>query len=111
MKMFAKFAVTPLIAVAMMTGASMSALAQTPQTQNSATEDWNTPPAGTEQAQAGFRDGIEAAKLDKLAGRRIDPMSSYLYTHPPVKKGPARDAYLNNFVTGYKAAVAHSSAS
>jgi hypothetical protein len=105
---------TPLIAVAMMTSVQMS-LAQSPvqgaQTQNSTVQDWNTPPAGTEQAQAGYRDGIQAAKLDKLANRPVDPKTSYLYTHPPVKKGPARDAYLQNFVAGYNAAIQHGSAS
>lgn len=102
--------VTPLIAVAMMTGAANFASAQgSPMSQNTtpAVQDWNTPPAGTEQAQQGWRDGIEAAKLDKLANRKIDAKSSYLYTHPPVKKGPARDAYLDSFVAGYNAAVSH----
>ena len=106
---------TPLIAVAMMTSVPMMSLAQSSpqgnQAQNSTMQDWNTPPAGTEQAQAGYRDGIQAAKLDKLANRKIDAKSSFLYTHPPVKKGPARDAYLQNFVAGYQAAVQHGAAS
>jgi hypothetical protein len=102
--------VAPLIAVAMMTGLPMLAPAQ--MSQNQATmQDWNTPPAGTEQAQQGYRDGIEAFKLDKLANRKIDPKTSFLYTHPPVKKGTARDAYLQNFVMGYQAAVQHGSVS
>jgi hypothetical protein len=79
------------------------------QNTNQAVQDWNTPPAGTEQAQQGWRDGIEAAKLDKLANRKIDAKSSYLYTHPPVKKGAERDAYLASFVSGYNAAVSHAS--
>ena len=101
----------PLIAVAMMTSVPMMSLAQSnTQTQNS-TQDWNTPPAGTEQAQAGYRDGIEAAKLDKTANRKLDAKSSFLYQHPKVKKGPERDAYLSNFEAGYNAALQHSSAS
>ena len=106
---------TPLIAVAIMTSVPFMALAQSSQagnqTQNSATQDWNTPPSGTEQAQQGYRDGIEAAKLDKTANRKLDAKSSFLYQHPKVKKGPERDAYLSNFEAGYNAALQHSSAS
>ena len=101
----------PLIAVAMMTSVPMMSLAQSnTQTQNS-TQDWNTPPAGTEQAQAGYRDGIEAAKLDTAAKRKLDAKSSYLYQHPKVKKGPERDAYLSNFEAGYNAALQHGATS
>jgi len=103
---------TPLIAVAMMTSVPMLSLAQsTTQTQNTTSQDWNTPPAGTEQAQAGYRDGIEAAKLDKVANRKLDARSSYLYQHPKVKKGPERDAYLSNFEAGYNAALQHGATS
>lgn len=79
------------------------------QTQNNATqtEDWNTPPAGTEQAQQGFRDGIEAAQLDKLAKRTIDAKTSHLYVHPPVKGTEAVNQYRQSFQTGYDAAVKH----
>jgi len=105
---------TPLIAVAIMSSVPFIALAQNSQagnqTQNTATQDWNTPPAGTEQAQQGYRDGIEAAKLDKLANRKIDAKVSHLYVHPPVK-GDARDAYRSAFEAGYQAAVAHGAAS
>jgi hypothetical protein len=105
---------TPLIAVAIMSSVPFIALAQNSQagnqTQNTATQDWNTPPAGTEQAQQGYRDGIEAAKLDKLANRKIDAKASHLYVHPPVK-GDARDAYRSAFEAGYQAAVAHGAAS
>ncbi len=74
------------------------------QTQN--TQDWNTPPAGTEQAQQGYRDGVEAAKLDRAAKRPIDPKVSHLYVHPPVK-GAAKDQYRSSFEAGYNAAVQH----
>jgi hypothetical protein len=100
----------PLIAVAMMTSVPMMSLAQNSQTQNS-TQDWNTPPAGTEQAQTGYRDGIEAAKLDAAAKRKLDAKASYLYQHPKVKKGPERDAYLQNFEAGYNAALQHGATS
>jgi len=101
---------TPLMAVAIMSSVPFMALAQNSQagnqTQNSAVQDWNTPPAGTEQAQQGFRDGIEAAKLDKLANRPISFKTSHLYVNPPVKKD-ARDAYRSAFQSGYQAAIAH----
>jgi len=110
MKKLIQFA-TPLIAVAIMTSVPMMTLAQSSQqgnqTQNSSTSNWNTPPAGTEQAQQGYRDGIQAAKLDTVTNRKVDPKASYLYNHPPVKKGSARDEYLQNFVAGYQAAVQH----
>jgi hypothetical protein len=99
---------TPLIAVALMSGAPLFAHAQA--TQNAAQADeWNTPPAGTEQAQQGYRDGIEAAQLDRAAKRKIDAKASHLYVHPPVK-GTARDEYRSGFTAGYEAALKHSSA-
>lgn len=100
---------TPLIAVALMSGAPLFAHAQTSQTQNSAVQEWNTPPAGTEQAQQGYRDGIEAAKLDKAAKRKIDAKASHLYVHPPVK-GAARDEYRSGFEAGYQASLKHDNA-
>ena len=75
------------------------------QTQNSQ-EEWNTPPAGTEQAQQGYRDGILAAKLDVAAKRKVDAQSSHLYKNPPVK-GAAKDEYRTSFVAGYQAALKH----
>src|ERR1700733_4623495 len=92
---------TPLIAVAIMSSAPFVSLAQNSQagnqTQNNAVQEWNTPPAGTEQAQQGYRDGIEAAKLDTLARRKVDAKSSHLYLHPPVKGKDATDAYRSAF--------------
>ena len=96
-----------LMAAALFTGASSlyaQAASQNPNTVS--VQEWNTPPAGTEQAQQGFRDGIEAAKLDKLAGRPVDPKVSHLYVHPPVK-GAAQAEYRSNFENGYKAALTH----
>ena len=96
-----------LMAAALFTGAS-SLYAQNPsQNQNAPVQEWNTPPAGTEQAQQGFRDGIEAAKLEKLAHRPVDAKVSHLYVHPPVK-GAAQADYRNSFESGYKAALNHS---
>lgn len=97
---------TPLVAVALMSSVPFMTLAQTSQPTTNATQDWNTPPAGTEQAQQGFRDGIEAAKLDKVANRKVDAKSSHLYLHPPVK-GAAVSEYRSAFQTGYDAAVKH----
>jgi hypothetical protein len=99
---------TPLIAVALMSGATFFAHAQNNQTPTTQSESWNTPPAGTEQAQSAYRDGVEAAQLDKAAHRKIDAKSSYLYLHPKAK-GTARDEYRSNFVAGYEAAVKHNS--
>ncbi|MDP9038245.1 MAG: hypothetical protein M3O02_03090 [Acidobacteriota bacterium] len=106
---------TPLMAAAIMSSVPFMALAQNSQSgnqtqNNAAVQDWNTPPAGTEQAQQGFRDGIEAAKLDKLANRPVSYKSSHLYLHPPVK-GNAKDAYRSAFQSGYEAAVAHTAGS
>ena len=113
MRKLTRFA-TPLMAVAIMSSVPFMALAQNSQqgnqVQNSTTEDWNTPPAGTEQAQQGYRDGIQAAQLDKLTNRKLDPKVSHLYVHPPVK-GDARDAYRSAFEAGYQAAVKHGAAS
>ena len=98
-----------LMAAALFTGAS-ALYAQTASNGNQAQyttpaqQDWNAPPPGTEQAQQGYRDGVEAAKLDKLAHRPIDPKVSHLYVHPPVK-GAAVTDYRNGFEGGYKAAL------
>jgi hypothetical protein len=112
MKKFTRIA-TPLIAVAIMTSVPFMTLAQgSPagnQTQYSATQDWNTPPPGTEQAQQGYRDGIEAAKLDTAAKRKIDAKASHLYLKPPVKGADAVNAYRSAFEAGYAAAVQHAS--
>jgi hypothetical protein len=93
----------PLMAAALM-GAPMIATAQNTNTQTQ-TQDWSQPPAGTEQAQ-GYKDGIEAAKLDKAAKRKIDAKSSHLYKNPPVK-GAQKDAYRNSFEKGYQAQLEH----
>jgi hypothetical protein len=99
---------TPLIAVALMSGRPFSAHAQEQQAPTTESRSWNTPPPGTEQAQAAYRDGLESAQLDKVAKRKVDAKSSYRYVHPPVK-GAAREEYRTNFTAGYEAAVKHSS--
>ena len=105
MKMMTRIA-TSLMAVTMMTAPMMMAAQSSQnQTQVAAQEDWMTPPAGSEQAQA-YKDGIEAAKLDTVAKRPVEASKSYLYNHPPVK-GADKDAYRSTFTQGYKAAVAH----
>ncbi|HEY0162179.1 MAG TPA: hypothetical protein VGB69_05835 [Edaphobacter sp.] len=102
MKKLARIAM-PLMAVALMSGAQFTAHAQN---RTSQAEEWNTPPAGTEQAQQGYRDGIEAAKLDKAAKRKIDAKESHLYKKPPVK-GEAREEYRSSFEKGYQAQLEH----
>jgi hypothetical protein len=102
---------TPLIAVALMSGATLFANAQVKQdtpAQSSESRSWNTPPPGTEQAQAAYRDGVESAQLDMTAKRKVDAKSSHLYVHPPVKSA-ARDEYRSSFTAGYEAAVKHTS--
>ena len=79
---------TPLIAVALMSGAPFSRTRRITGTR-SASQSWNTPPPGTRQAQAAFRDGLEAAQLDKAAHRQVEAKSSYLYLHPKVKASSA----------------------
>ena len=102
----------PVIALALMSIAPAFVRAQNStknnQTQNAPVQDWNTPPAGTEQAQQGYRDGIQALQLDTAAKRKIDAQSSYLYLHPPVK-GAAKDEYRASFAAGYQAAMKHQS--
>jgi hypothetical protein len=113
MKMLNRIA-TSAIALAFLSTAPAFVQAQATQnqkqnkTQNAAVEDWNTPPAGTEQAQQGYRDGLQAFQLDMTAKRKIDAQGSYLYVHPPVK-GDARDSYRASFVQGYQAAQKHAS--
>ncbi len=96
---------TPLIAVALMSGAPLFAHAQNQPTEN---QSWNTPPAGTEQEQSAYRDGVQSALAEKLANRKVDAKSSNLYVHPPVRK-ELRDKYRDSFVAGYEAAMKHSS--
>ena len=104
--MTTRFAV-PVIALALTSIAPAFVHAQNSNKQTqSTTQEWNTPPAGTEQAQQGYRDGIQAAQLDVAAKRKIDAQSSHLYLHPPVK-GAARDEYRSSFTAGYQAALKH----
>lgn len=96
---------TPLMAVALMSAPILASAQNTIPAKQEA-QDWNAPPAGTEQEQQAYRDGVEAYKLDRAAKRKIDAKSSHLYVHPPVK-GEAKDAYRQNFVNGYETAVKH----
>ncbi len=107
---------TPLVAAALIGSASFFALAQNA-AQNSnavvkaAAQDWNTPPAGNEQEKQGYRDGVQAAKLDTMVKRKIDAKASHLYAHPPVKGDDAVNQYRQSFEAGYNAAIAHGAAS
>ena len=102
---------TPLMAVGIMSCASLIALAQSSQTENQtsskAIQNESTQATRAEQPQEGFRDGLEAARLDKLAKRKVDPKTSHLYLHPPVKGDDAVNAYRSAFETGYEVAVKH----
>ena len=102
---------TPLMAVAIMSSVPMMAHAQAAQatTTQNATADFNAPQPGTEE-YAAYKDGMEAAKLDTLAKRKIDAKASHLYVHPPVK-GEAKEAYRTHFEQGYQAALKTGSAS
>jgi hypothetical protein len=104
---------TPLMAVAIMSSAPFMTLAQSSQTGNNtantvAVQDMRAPASGAEKL--GYQDGMEAAKLDKVANRPISYKTSHLYLHPPVKAAD-RDAYRSSFQAGYEAAVAHGAAS
>ena len=93
--------------IALMSGASLCAFAQSTQAQVQAqSQDRSTLSAASEQNQQGYHDGMQAAQLDKAAKRKIDAKSSHLYVHPPVK-GAARDEYRSSFVAGYEAALKH----
>ncbi len=104
MKKLTRFA-TPLIAVAMM-AAPMVMTAQSSTMSNQNNNQNMSAPAGSEQEQA-YKDGMEAAKLDTVAGRQVNPQTSYLYNHPPVKKASDKEAYRTTFTQGYKAALAN----
>lgn len=105
---------TPLMAVAIMSSAPFLAQAQNSltgnKTETTMTQGANTP-AVMDQTQPGYRDGMEAAKLDTLAKRKVDAKASHLYVHPPVKGKEATDAYRAAFESGYQAALSRASAS
>jgi len=107
--------VTPLAAAVLMFGASTFAPAQNGMQNNTivkeAAQDWSAPPAGSEQAKQGYRDGIQAAKLDTMVKRKIDAKASHLYAHPPVKGNDAVNEYRQSFEAGYNTALAHTAAS
>jgi hypothetical protein len=96
---------TSLMALTLLSGLPMAALAQSAQapTTQSTDTDFNAPAPGSEQ-YAAYKDGMDAAKLDTAARRKIDPKASHLYVHPPVNS-KARDKYRTNFEAGYKAAL------
>jgi hypothetical protein len=99
---------TPLLAVALMGGAPVFAHAQNQPATTTEDKSWQTPPAGTKEAQAAYTAGVQSALADKLANRPVDAKTSRLYVHPPVKKQSA-DEYRSNFAAGYDASVKHGS--
>jgi Ni/Co efflux regulator RcnB len=97
----------PLIAVAMMTAPIMMT-AQSSTMSNQQSNQSTTNMQAADQNSQAYKDGIEAAKLDTVAKRTVNPTASYLYNHPPVKKAADKEAYRNTFTQGYKAALAQS---
>ncbi|NUQ30628.1 MAG: hypothetical protein HOQ35_19205 [Acidobacteriaceae bacterium] len=96
--------VMPLAAVAILASSSVMTLAQ--QTQSPATAQYNGSFAGSPEQEQAYKDGMEAAKLDTLARRKIDPTSSHLYKNPPARvKKDQRDAYRSAFTSGYNKAI------
>jgi len=94
----------PLIAVAMMTAPIMVQAQSSANNQQSNQSTMNS--QNVDQNSQAYKDGIEAAKLDTVAKRTVNPTASYLYNHPPVKKAADKEAYRNTFTQGYKAALA-----
>lgn len=91
---------TSLIAAAMMTSVPMSSLAENP------AENHSTAAAvKVDESSLGYRNGVEAFKLDKLAGRPIGAKTSHLYKNPPMKPGQERDEYRAQFEAGYAASM------
>ena len=114
MKKLKQFAM-PLMTAVLMSSAAFSALAQNASQNNlisakAGTQEQSAPAAASEQTQ-GYRDGMEAAKLDTLTRRKIDAKASHLYVHPPVKGADTVSQYRQSFEAGYNAAIARGAAS
>jgi len=105
---------TPLMAVAIMTSVPFLALAQNSlvgsdnKANTVAVPDMHALADGPQKQ--GYQDGMEAAKLDKLAKRPISYKTSHLYVHPPVKND-VRDVYRSSFQAGYEAVLSQGAAS
>ena len=70
---------------------------------------WDAPPRDfSELGRRAFHDGLESARMDMEAHRRMDARRSDFFKHPPVP-GPARNEYRNSFQQGYNTAVRHMS--
>jgi hypothetical protein len=101
---------TPLMAVAIMTSVPFLALAQNSLTGSDNKANTVAVPQADGPQKQGYQDGMEAAKLDKLAKRPISYKTSHLYVHPPVKND-VRDVYRSSFQAGYEAAVSQGASS
>jgi hypothetical protein len=95
---------TPLIAVAMMTSVPMPSLAENPAETHSTTSTMKV-----DENSLGYKDGVEAYKLDKLAGRPIGARTSHLYKNPPVKSSRDKDEYRAQFEAGYNVTMSQGS--
>jgi hypothetical protein len=97
--------VMPLAVAAILASSSVMTLAQQTQSSNT-TAQYNGAFAGSPEQEQAYKDGMEAAKLDTLAKRKIDPTSSHLYKNPPTRvKKDQRDAYRTAFTSGYNKAI------
>lgn len=95
--------VLSLVAATILASSPVMTLAQ--QTQNTPAQ-YNGPFVGTPEQEQAYKDGMEAAKLDTLAKRVIDPTASHLYKNPPSRvKKDQRDSYRTAFTAGYNKAL------
>ncbi len=94
-----------LVAATLLASSPVMTLAQQNQSSDN-TAQYNGPFVGTPEQEQAYKDGMEAAKLDTLAKRKIDATESHLYKNPPssVKKDK-RDSYRSAFTAGYNKAL------
>ncbi len=68
---------------------------------------WNEPPSEYREAQRqGYRDGIQAARMDAERHRHKDADDHQMYRHPRVERS-MRDEYREGFRNGYDRAMHH----
>lgn len=70
-------------------------------------QQWDAPPAGfNELNRRAFHDGMDAARNDWMAHRKMDPRFNAMYRRPPAPR-PLRDEYRSSFARGYQVAMEH----
>ena len=103
---------TPVLAVALLSGASLSAPAQNsffgnkPVSTSAGTV--NVRELALPGAAHAYEDGMLGARLDTMTRRRVGATTSHLYLHPPVKGREAKGTYRAEFTAGYEAALRRS---